>query len=118
MLAAETAPAAAEARDTVGGGGKDKPRAKPGKYSARTTVSRCQQIPAEHQQPGNGHILVCQQVHGAIHGIATLQSDLPQDSPPFPLISSYKTNYYIYQGAHGIKTGSTSAAGYCLVYSA
>ena len=34
------------------------------------------------------------------------------------LISSYKTNYYIYQGAHGIKTGSTSAAGYCLVSSA
>ena len=34
------------------------------------------------------------------------------------LISSYTTNYYIYQGAHGIKTGSTSAAGYCLVSSA
>ncbi len=34
------------------------------------------------------------------------------------LISSYKTNYYIYQGAHGIKTGSTSAAGHCLVSSA
>lgn len=34
------------------------------------------------------------------------------------LISSYKTSYYIYQGAHGIKTGSTSAAGYCLVSSA
>ncbi len=34
------------------------------------------------------------------------------------LISSYRTNYYIYQGAHGIKTGSTSAAGYCLVSSA
>lgn len=34
------------------------------------------------------------------------------------LISSYKTDYYIYQGAHGIKTGSTSAAGWCLVSSA
>lgn len=34
------------------------------------------------------------------------------------LISSYKTSYYLYQGAEGIKTGSTSAAGYCLVASA
>lgn len=34
------------------------------------------------------------------------------------LISSYKTSYYLYQGAEGIKTGSTSAAGFCLVASA
>ena len=34
------------------------------------------------------------------------------------LISSYRTNGYIYKGAEGIKTGSTSAAGYCLVASA
>ncbi len=34
------------------------------------------------------------------------------------LISSYKTSYYLYPGAEGIKTGSTSAAGYCLVASA
>lgn len=34
------------------------------------------------------------------------------------LISSYKTSYYLYQGAEGIKTGSTSAAGHCLVASA
>lgn len=34
------------------------------------------------------------------------------------LISSYRTNGYIYRGAEGIKTGSTSAAGYCLVASA
>ena len=34
------------------------------------------------------------------------------------LISSYRTSYYLYQGADGIKTGSTSAAGHCLVASA
>lgn len=34
------------------------------------------------------------------------------------LISSYRTSYYLYQGANGIKTGSTSAAGHCLVASA
>lgn len=34
------------------------------------------------------------------------------------LISSYKTSYYLYKGAEGIKTGSTSAAGFCLVASA
>ena len=34
------------------------------------------------------------------------------------LVSSYRTSYYLYQGAQGIKTGSTSAAGYCLVSSA
>ena len=34
------------------------------------------------------------------------------------LDSSYRTSYYLYQGAQGIKTGSTSAAGYCLVSSA
>ena len=34
------------------------------------------------------------------------------------LISSYRTSGYIYKGAEGIKTGSTSAAGYCLVASA
>lgn len=34
------------------------------------------------------------------------------------LISSYRTSGYIYRGAEGIKTGSTSAAGYCLVASA
>lgn len=34
------------------------------------------------------------------------------------LISSYKTSYYLYKGAEGIKTGSTEAAGYCLVASA
>jgi len=34
------------------------------------------------------------------------------------LISSYRTSYYLYQGASGIKTGSTSAAGYCLISSA
>ena len=34
------------------------------------------------------------------------------------LISSYRTNYYLYQGANGIKTGFTSAAGYCLMSSA
>ena len=34
------------------------------------------------------------------------------------LISSYRTDYYLYQGANGIKTGSTSAAGYCLMSSA
>lgn len=34
------------------------------------------------------------------------------------LISSYRTSYYIYNGAHGIKTGSTNDAGYCLVSSA
>lgn len=34
------------------------------------------------------------------------------------LISSYRTDYYLYRGADGIKTGSTSAAGYCLVASA
>lgn len=34
------------------------------------------------------------------------------------LISSYRTDYYLYQGANGIKTGFTSAAGYCLMSSA
>ena len=34
------------------------------------------------------------------------------------LISSYRTSYYLYQGASGIKTGFTSAAGYCLISSA
>ena len=34
------------------------------------------------------------------------------------LVSSYRTSYYLYQGADGIKTGSTSAAGHCLVASA
>ena len=34
------------------------------------------------------------------------------------LVSSYRTSYYLYQGAQGIKTRSTSAAGYCLVSSA
>jgi len=34
------------------------------------------------------------------------------------LISSYRTNYYLYRGAEGIKTGSTSAAGHCLISSA
>lgn len=34
------------------------------------------------------------------------------------LISSYRTNYYLYKGAEGIKTGSTSAAGYCLAAAA
>ena len=34
------------------------------------------------------------------------------------LISSYKTNYYLYKGAEGIKTGYTKDAGYCLVASA
>ncbi|MDE7218946.1 MAG: D-alanyl-D-alanine carboxypeptidase [Oscillospiraceae bacterium] len=34
------------------------------------------------------------------------------------LISSYRTSYYLYRGANGIKTGSTSAAGYCLAASA
>ena len=34
------------------------------------------------------------------------------------LVSSYRTSYYLYQGAQGIKTGSTSAAGYCLDSSA
>ena len=34
------------------------------------------------------------------------------------LISPWRTDYYLYKGAEGIKTGSTSAAGYCLVASA
>lgn len=34
------------------------------------------------------------------------------------LISSWRTDYYLYKGAEGIKTGSTEAAGYCLVASA
>ena len=34
------------------------------------------------------------------------------------LISSYRTSYYLYKGAEGIKTGSTEAAGHCLVASA
>ena len=34
------------------------------------------------------------------------------------LISTYRTDYYRYPGADGIKTGSTSAAGYCLIASA
>ena len=34
------------------------------------------------------------------------------------LISTYRTDYYRYQGAEGIKTGSTSDAGYCLIASA
>ena len=34
------------------------------------------------------------------------------------LISSYRTSYYLYKGAEGIKTGSTNDAGYCLVASA
>ena len=34
------------------------------------------------------------------------------------LISSWYTRGYLYKGAEGIKTGSTSAAGYCLVASA
>lgn len=34
------------------------------------------------------------------------------------LISSYRTSYYLYQGAEGIKTGSTNDAGHCLVASA
>lgn len=34
------------------------------------------------------------------------------------LISSYRTDYYLYPGAMGIKTGFTSAAGYCLMSSA
>ncbi len=34
------------------------------------------------------------------------------------LLSSYRTSYYIYNGAHGIKTGSTNDAGHCLISSA
>ena len=34
------------------------------------------------------------------------------------LISTYRTDYYRYPGADGIKTGSTSDAGYCLIASA
>lgn len=34
------------------------------------------------------------------------------------LICGYRTSNYLYPGAEGIKTGSTSAAGYCLVSSA
>ena len=34
------------------------------------------------------------------------------------LISSYRTSYYLYKGAEGIKTGSTNDAGHCLVASA
>ncbi len=34
------------------------------------------------------------------------------------LICGYRTKSYLYPGAEGIKTGSTSAAGYCLVSSA
>ena len=34
------------------------------------------------------------------------------------LISSYRTSYYLYQGATGIKTGFTNAAGYCLMSAA
>ena len=34
------------------------------------------------------------------------------------LISTYRTDYYRYPGSDGIKTGSTSDAGYCLIASA
>lgn len=34
------------------------------------------------------------------------------------LVSTYRTDYYRYPGADGIKTGSTSDAGYCLIASA
>ncbi|MDE7263022.1 MAG: D-alanyl-D-alanine carboxypeptidase [Oscillospiraceae bacterium] len=58
--------------------------------------------------------------------VSTIYYEVPETNLSSPrklyttnyLISSYRTSYYLYQGAAGIKTGFTSAAGYCLISSA
>ena len=44
-------------------------------------MEEVQQIPAEDQQAGDGHVLVGQQVHRAIDGVAALEGDGPHDLP-------------------------------------